>query len=266
MYIVFSDLDGTLLDNRYKFDEAEDGLDILRDKNIPLILCSSKTRLEIEEVRFRLRNNEPFIVENGGAIFIPEDYFEKTIEKGFLRENYWIIEIGLDYSAIRKKFQELKQIVSCSMRGFSDMNLEEISDITELSIEDAEKASRREYSEPFILDDETEIKKIEQSLLNTPYFLTRGARFFHLMGPNDKGMAVRILADIYQKNYVEEPLITIGIGDSKNDIPMLENVTHPFAVQKVNGRFDQDIMLLNVKLMEGIGPKGWNEVIFSMFS
>ena len=108
MYIVFSDLDGTLLDNRYEFDEAEDGLNILRERNIPLILCSSKTRLEIEELRLRLKNNEPFVAENGGAIFIPKDYFEKPIEKGFMLENYWIIEFGLNYSIIRKKFQDFK--------------------------------------------------------------------------------------------------------------------------------------------------------------
>jgi len=265
MYIVFSDLNGTLLDNRYEFDEAEDGLNILREKNIPLILCSSKTRLEMEELRFRLKNNNPFVVENGGAIFIPKDYFEKPIEKGSMLENYWIIEIGLDYSTIRKKFQELKQIVSCSMRGFGDMTLEEISNITELSIKDAERAAKREYSEPFILDDKSEIKKIEQSLRGEQFFLTCGARFFHLTGPNDKGTAVRILTDIFQKNYIEKPLITVGIGDSENDIPMLKNVMHPFVVQKADGVFDIDIALSNVKLVEGVGPKGWNKVIYSMF-
>ena len=265
MYIVFSDIDGTLLDNRYKFDEAEDGLNILREKNIPLILCSSKTRLEIEELRFRLKSNNPFVVENGGAIFIPKDYFEKPIENGFMLEDYWIIEIGLDYSTIRKRFKELKKIVSCSMRGFGDMTLEEISNITELPIKDAEKAAKREYSEPFMLDDKSEIKKIEQSLRGEQFFLTCGARFFHLAGPNDKGIAVRILSDIFQKDYIEKPLITVGIGDSENDIPMLKNVMHPFVVQKADGVFGIDTALSNVNLVEGIGPKGWNKVICSMF-
>jgi len=265
MYVVFSDLDGTLLDKRYEFKEAEEGLNILREKNIPLILCSSKTRLEIEELRFRLKNNCPFVVENGGAIFIPKGYFEKPIENSFMLEDYWIIEIGLHYSTIRKRFQELKHIVSCSMRGFGDMTLEEISNITKLPIKDAEKAAKREYSEPFILDDESEIKKIEQSLRGEQFFLTYGGRLFHLTGPNDKGMAVRILTDIFQKDYTEKPLITVGIGDSENDIPMLENVIHPFVVQRADGVFVIGTALSNVKLVEGIGPQGWNKVICSMF-
>ena len=42
---IFSDLDGTLLDHdTYGYEPARPALALLGRKNIPLILCSSKTR------------------------------------------------------------------------------------------------------------------------------------------------------------------------------------------------------------------------------
>lgn len=48
--IILPDLDGTLLDPRhaYSFQEALPALKAINHRHIPLILCSSKTRAEIE--------------------------------------------------------------------------------------------------------------------------------------------------------------------------------------------------------------------------
>ncbi len=43
--IIFTDLDGTLLDlHTYSFEKSLPGLGLLRQKNVPLVFCSSKTR------------------------------------------------------------------------------------------------------------------------------------------------------------------------------------------------------------------------------
>jgi len=68
--IVFTDLDGTLLHPRtYSFEAAMPALKLIKEKDIPLILCSSKTRAEIEVYRKKLDNQHPFVSENGGGIF-----------------------------------------------------------------------------------------------------------------------------------------------------------------------------------------------------
>jgi len=68
MKIFFTDLDGTLLDHdTYSFEKAHQALEILRKKNIPLVLCTSKTRTEIGFYRKILKNSHPFISENGGC-------------------------------------------------------------------------------------------------------------------------------------------------------------------------------------------------------
>jgi len=74
--IIFTDLDGILLDySTYSFEQAKPALQLVAQSDIPLVICSSKTRKEIEYYRKKLDNNHPFISENGGGIFIPKGYF-----------------------------------------------------------------------------------------------------------------------------------------------------------------------------------------------
>ena len=74
--VVFTDLDGTLLDRTtYSYASAVPALESLRQKKIPIVFCSAKTSAEQEAYRKELGIGDPFIVENGGAIFIPYGYF-----------------------------------------------------------------------------------------------------------------------------------------------------------------------------------------------
>ena len=70
--VVFTDLDGCLLDHdSYSFAPAAEALAVLAAQGIPLVLCSSKTRAEIEMLQQDLGVAHPFVSENGGALFLP---------------------------------------------------------------------------------------------------------------------------------------------------------------------------------------------------
>src|SRR4030067_2997947 len=99
--VIFTDLDGCLLDSKpYSFEPAQAALRLIKQKKIPLVLVSSKTRVEMEEYRRRLKNDHPFVSENGGAIFIPKDYFsfQFSIEKK--SGKYFVLELGTFYPQI----------------------------------------------------------------------------------------------------------------------------------------------------------------------
>jgi mannosyl-3-phosphoglycerate phosphatase len=71
--IVFSDLDGTLLDHAtYSWQAAVPALEALKERGIPLILASSKTSAEIAELRAETGFADcPAIVENGAGLLEP---------------------------------------------------------------------------------------------------------------------------------------------------------------------------------------------------
>jgi mannosyl-3-phosphoglycerate phosphatase len=259
--LVFTDLDGTLLDYRdYSFEPARPALLRLRQSGIPVVICTSKTRAEVEAVRAELGNSDPFIVENGGAIFFPEGYFSVEIPAVRMDSGYLVVELGTSYSRILDVYSQMKDRLPGRLRGFSDLTVEEVARLTGLSQAEAVRAKKREYDEPFLLDDPvTNLDIVRTMGESAGLSITRG-RYFHLTGDNDKGRAVRLVKDIYARADGIAPR-TIGLGDSPNDLPLLENVDFPVLVQKPGGRYEPSIRLDNLIFAPGEGPVGWSVAV-----
>lgn len=264
--IIFSDLDGSLLDQKtYSFKSALPSLSVIKAKGIPLIFSSSKTRSEIELYRKRLDNPHPFVSENGGGIFIPENYFSFSFPHDQKREGYLVIELGQYYPNLVNTLERIKYETGFKIKGFSEMTEKELVSVCRLSEEEARLAKKREYEEPFLLEGggEEEIqvikKKIEEKGLNYCW----GGKFHHLMGKHDKGKATKILKALYKKRFFN--ITSIGIGDSPNDLPMLLEVDYPIFLRKERGSLPEALSLKkNLKVIRGTGPEAWNLAILDV--
>ena len=263
--LIFTDLDGTLLDHEtYSFEPALPALKILKEKNIPLIICTSKTRAEIEKIRSLLQNADPFISENGGAIFIPKEYFSHPFPVDREESDYFIIELGTPYNELRKVFNHMRAISPDKLRGFADLTAKQVADLCGFSPEEANLAKKREYDEPFILENEAMEERIQEMADRSNLRITRGGRFFHLIGGNDKGKAVLKLIDIYREKI--KHIQTIALGDSLNDLPMLKAVDYPILVQKPDRSYDPSVKLENLILATGSGPLGWCNAVLKILN
>ncbi|MBC7081498.1 MAG: mannosyl-3-phosphoglycerate phosphatase [Thermoplasmatales archaeon] len=228
MIVIFTDLDGCLLDKNYSYKHAKSAIDFIINSNIPIVICSSKTRAEIEFLRKEIGIKDPFIVENGAAIFIPHSYFGFPYQYSKVVGKYKVIELGTKYSIIRRKLKEITEMSKCKIIGFGDMSTEELAIDCGLSLKIAKLAKKREYDEPFkILDgkEENVIEAIKKCGLN----YTKGDRYYHLIGNNNKGKAVEILIELYKTKFGE--IKTVALGSSINDLSMLEVVDTPFLVK-----------------------------------
>ena len=260
--LVFTDLDGTLIDHdTYDFNEAKGALDQLKSKSIPVIICSSKTRAEIEVYRERMNLSDPFIVENGGAVFLPARTFDlrgvNFVEKG----PYHVIELGVPYPDLCTIWEEIKK-KNFRMKGFNEMTLEEIAAYTGLPLEEAALAAKREYSEPFMFFDTLAQFRVLVSLVQEKgLMIARGGRFYHLIGQNDKGTAVQILKRVYANTCPDKTIWTAGLGDSANDIPMLRHVDMPVVIRKKTGEWEQIHGIQRTIYSDKAGPRGWAEII-----
>ncbi len=246
-YLIFTDLDGTLLDhNTYSTDEAKEMLEYIKLKNIPLIITTSKTKEEILKLRESLQINHPFIVENGAGIFLPTN------------ENFEQITMGKTYSETlcflnqhRNKF---------NIKSFFDMSDKLVSSLTGLGIENSRLAKKRDFCEPFIIEDESRIEDLRQLSLKEGFDIVKGGRFYHLITQNlDKANAVLKLKEIYEEKF-KKSFKTIALGDGENDKTMLDIADISILIKKVNGLFiDYDKKdLIKTK---SIGPAGWNETL-----
>lgn len=261
--VIFTDLDGTLMDHdTYEFQDAQSTLEELRRQSIPVIICSSKTRAEIEVCRRRMGLKAPFIVENGGAIFIPRDMLNLKGESFVARGGYHVLELGVPYGVLRNTWEAIKNREKLRMRGFSEMTVEEISARTGLPFEEARLAAMREYSEPFVFSDTVDrLQRLGSLLQERGLQMTKGGRFYHLLGQNDKGKAVQILKRLYAQTYPDTKLWAVALGDSANDGSMLEQVDRPIVIRKKTGQWEHFQGIGSVVQSAEPGPKGWAEEV-----
>ncbi len=259
-FVVFTDLDGTLLDRiTYSYDKALPSVRRLLQKAIPVIFCSSKTRAEQEAYRHKLGLFHPFVVENGGAIFIPEGYFQFKFDYHKTKDGYQIIELGIAYREVRRMLEQIRADGKVSFRGFGDMTDHEVAADTGLDLQAARRAKEREYAETLKLEGPPdEVNKALNAIKETGLNYVRGGRYYDVMGPNDKGKATRIVINLFQRKLAH--LKTVAIGDSPNDLLMLLAVDIPVLVQKTEGVWEEmDIPAL--RRVEGVGPEGWARAV-----
>ena len=257
--VIFTDLDGTFLNHDdYSFDEAKEALKKIHKKNIPLIFTTSKTRIEVELLQKKVGIKEPFIIENGAAIFFPKDY--KKHDFSFLDKfkNYNILQLGLKYSQVLSFYDKYKE--EFGMTGFSDMSLEDIVKYTGLEIENAKLSKQRDFTEPFLLEDESKLDNLKNLASTYNIKITKGGRFYHLIGEfQDKGKAVEKAKDIFEKVF-EKKIKAIALGDGENDIAMLKNVEIPIIIKNHEGKY-LDCFIKNIQKSTYKGSKGWNEMV-----
>ncbi len=258
--ILFTDLDGTLLSaTTYDSGPALPYLARCRAAHVPVIFCSSKTAAEMIVLRTALKNVDPFICENGGAIYLPRGTFSGLHFPRKRMGDFEVIEIGAPVSRLRQALREAATRTGTTVKGMGEMTLREVRELTGLDEEGAILARQRAYDEPFVLisGDPALLKK---QLRAAGYTLTRGGRFFHITQGCDKGKAVRLLRELYERK-INGPVSTAGIGDAENDYSMFQAVDRAFLVQKAPGRWASIPDLPHLERVDGIGPEGWARVV-----
>lgn len=254
MKIVFTDLDGTLLDHdTYSWEPARPAIERLRRLAIPWIMVTSKTRAETEYWRRLVGNEHPFVVENGAATFIPAGYFPEPAPKA--------LEWALPYADIVTGLDAAAHEAGCRVLGFHQMSVEEVAAACDLPLEQAALARRREYDEPFRVLDAGREDALAAALEKRGLRVSRGGRFWHASGPSDKARAVLALKALYEAS--DQPVTTIGLGDAMNDLLFLKVVDIPVIVRSAqSARLAAE--LPQAMLTGRPGPEGWNAAILEL--
>jgi mannosyl-3-phosphoglycerate phosphatase len=261
--IVFTDLEGTLLDqNTYSYAASLRALRKLQTLKMPVVLCSSKTRAEIEPVWRELSLADPFIVENGGAIYFLPDYFPEAVPDARPANKVSTLKLGTHISELRAGLAEAARRLHIRVRSFGEMSQAEIVELTGLTKQQAQAAAEREFDEPFVIEEPSRERMLATALRMRGFTVTRGDRFFHLSRGSDKGKAARLLMDLYRKE-ADATLMSVGLGNSANDLALLLAVERPILIRNPDRSWDSTITqnIPGIRKTMSIGPEGWTESV-----
>ncbi|MGB5453512.1 MAG: HAD-IIB family hydrolase [Sedimenticolaceae bacterium] len=264
--IIFTDLDGTLLDHHnYSFQAALPALRTVRSLGIPLILTTSKTLAEAREINLALENKQPLIVENGCAMCFPLNR-DFPFEVGAHQEidGHAVIRFSPGYAQIRHFIEQQRSGHHVQLTGFGDMSVTEVARQTGLGEREAAKAKQRLCSEPFVwLGSEQELARFQAAAKDEGLRITRGGRFWHLMGQTGKAPAVDAMRQLYTGENTA-PIKTIALGDSENDREMLESVDIAVVVMRHDGTYLDCRGKERTLCTEQQGPAGWNTAVLQI--
>lgn len=263
--VIYSDLDGCLLDREgYGFEAARPALELLKRQGVPLIICSSKTQAEVEFYREVFGLSHPFVVENGGAILIPEGYFPCLHAFTCASGPYRMVELGVSYTRLTESLRDIQRVTGLRLRGFAEMSLEEVVSLAGLGLEAARRAKARQYDEPFIADLSMEqAERLEDEVRRRRLILTRGGRFYHVTGGH-KGLAVDVLTRLYRSRSAH--LVTVGLGDGENDLSMLERMDIPIVIPRERSLVDPAFEGRSWTVAPAPGPEGWAAAVQALLT
>ena len=250
--LVATDLDGTLLDREtYDFAPARPALDALREAQVPLVLCSSKTRAEMEPLAVAIGVPGPLVVENGGAVVTGSS----------------VLVMGTPREQLLAELPAVAREAGVRVRSFAQMSVGEVVALTGLPPDQAALAMRREYDEPFVVEDppgrDLEVDaRLDRAARGRGLRVTHGGRVHHLTGPADKGRAVRALVLGWPGGVQGEVL---GLGDAANDLPLLLAVTRPIVMPRLDGTLDPALAerLRGKERAPAPGPSGWSAAVLA---
>lgn len=261
--IILTDLDGSLLDHEtYSYGYAKDLLLMLEKIRIPVIPVTSKTFSEVVKLRNELNNKHPFITENGAGIYIPKSYFKQIELNWKIKNDYFFISDSYNRDFLVDAIQSHAHEFLAEFKTFHALNeiegIGSIAKVTGLCVEDAQLASEREFSEVVIwLSTEKRRKLFADCLEKHGLLVQQGGRFLNITGQSTKGGAVQKLIEIYCAQPNIDSCDSLAIGDSQNDISMLEIADQALIIKPLKRKPLKINKRTKVSISQEIGPRGW---------
>jgi mannosyl-3-phosphoglycerate phosphatase len=267
--LIYTDLDGTLLDHHtYSFEAASPALAMLRKNGTPVIPCTSKTRAETTHLMRVLELDGPMIIENGAAIWVPQDWGLRRPENASEDAGAWCHSFGPPRSLIRRQLAALSIEWHNRYQPLSDLSDRQVAAVTGLDLASAAHAKQRQYCETLVwLGTPADRKAFAEEVESLDMKCVQGGRFVHVLASGGKAQAVSWL---HHKIRAERPeyaaAVSIAAGDADNDAEMLEITDLALLVRSPVNALPTLKRRSGIVVSEALGPAGWAEGIRALIA
>jgi predicted mannosyl-3-phosphoglycerate phosphatase (HAD superfamily) len=227
---VFADIDGVLSTMPLPALAQELGALERLGAGGAFVLCSGKTRPEIESLAYELGLNHPFICEYGAGVVVPTGYFPFRAPDAVSIAGSQVVALGRPATWVADLLRRTAHRQGVEIRTFSEMSVDEVAQECGLSPSRARLAKLRDYGEMFSLRDPNPSARIRmlEALGNAHLRVVPRQRHIHVGAPVDFSVGIKMLRAMYHRN--SPTAVTVGIADWQADGHVLSHVDYPIVV------------------------------------
>lgn len=257
--IIFTDLDGTLIDfETYSPEVAAPLARDIAERGVPIVFCSSKSLEEQLALMDTIGLTVPCIIENGAGIYIPDSVdILDTLPAKQVKSGGRLIALGDSAEFIRRQIESVSKALDIDLKPYHEFSDSELSKITGLDEGGTRRARNRDFSETLTASLDAEAwSNVNAAFQPVGLHCLSGGRFHTVTSIDcNKGRALKIVVDGFESS-TGDRWHSIGIGDSANDFDMLDSADYPYLVQTPRGDWNE-MGVDNLKRISAIGPEGW---------
>jgi mannosyl-3-phosphoglycerate phosphatase len=263
--VIFSDVEILLESAASLTDEIRNLRHLITSQHVPLVLCSTRTRAEIESMHLQCGLQHPFICENGAAVWVPHGYFGFDLPNARRTPGYQVVEYGRPYSEVVRALDESARALDIDVRGFHSATIDEVARGCRSTRQAAQLAKLREYGEPFrIVSRHPEQRtRLFKALNRRGFGCAAGGRYDYVGAPIDEVVGIRLLCDAYER--VFGPIVSIGVGDPVRDIGLLQFVRTPILTRRVDDDAPPPLIMKrpakDARKHGASAPSGWRWLV-----
>jgi len=246
---------------------AEEALQELERRQVPLVFASRGTRMEVEFVRRKLDNRHPFITENGGGLFVPEGYFRQRIPESETIRHYHRISLARPYAKTCAALDEVAEEAGVEVVGFHNMSAREVAENYGLPPRMAELARLREYDEPFFFagEEAAASRRLAEAARASGWQITRSERFWLFSSGADVKAAVDRLMELF-RTARHARVRSVAIGWNRHQLALLSAAGRAILLPAPDGAYDEELAerLPAARRAGAPGPAGWNAAVMEL--
>jgi mannosyl-3-phosphoglycerate phosphatase len=265
--LVVSGIGGCLVDPvTGDYDPARPAVAALASLGVPLVLCSSRPRAEVELVARLFGLGAPMIVENGAALVVPEGHLPHGVPGGRRDRAHLVLQLGPPRQWLREALAEVAAAARVEVRLVADLPPGDRPASGGLAGLPAPAPLRYEYTDPFLVEGEEDGAALAREAEARGLRVARGDRSFSIFGGADKGLALRTLLSLYEREGIRPQAVALGTWAA--DLPMLQAAHRPIVLPGPGGRLEPQLVagLPEAERAPGGGPEGWNDAVLAVLT
>ncbi len=232
--MLFTALENCLLDPRTdSCSAAEEAIAELERRLIPWVIFSGRTRAQLEPLRRKIGHRHPFVTENGGGLFLPQDYFNISVEGSRRAGGYQMVAVGTPYAQTCAALEEIAGEAGIQVASVAQMKLQETVQNLGLSTDEAHRARQREFEEQFFIAgaSEKQTARFVELARQRGFTAQAGEPLWRFSGVPDAGRAARQLVKLYRAA-TRGRLQVVAIGSSELDLSILAAANKQYMLER----------------------------------